>query len=105
MVDVAIRVALMLILFNINSSLCYADAYFPQKCLLDYPPHSRQYHRQHPESQHVDSTNVQLRGVHIKSTVEDSPNLIFFPEAFDEAESWLNFFANPHNKVLYLVSR
>jgi hypothetical protein len=38
--------------------------------------------------------------VHIKSTSADSPNLIFFPEAFDQAENWLNFFSNPANKVL-----
>lgn len=42
---------------------------------------------------------VELRGIHIKSSMEDSPNLIFIPEAFDQAENWLQFFSNPANKI------
>ena len=53
----------------------------------------------------MDTKNVKLRGVHIKSTSSDSPNLIFFPEIFDQTESWLDFFSNPLNKVDCLVFR
>lgn len=49
--------------------------------------------------------DVELRGIHIKSTSYDSPNLIFIPEAFDQAENWLQFFTNPNNKVQKLISR
>ena len=42
---------------------------------------------------------VELRGIRIGSTREDSPNLIFIPEIFDQAENWLQFFTNPNNKV------
>ena len=54
------------------------------------------------EPQLVDTNNVKLRGIHIKSTSEDSPNLIFMPEIFDQAENWLHFFTNPLNKVNYM---
>jgi len=47
----------------------------------------------------VESKLVKLRGIHIKSTANDSPSLIFIPEIFDQAESWLDFFSNPLNKV------
>ncbi len=32
--------------------------------------------------------------------MKDSPNLIFIPEVFDQAESWLQFFSNPSNKII-----
>ena len=32
-------------------------------------------------------------------------NLIFFPEAFDQTESWLDFFSNPANKVPRRLAR
>ena len=47
----------------------------------------------------MDSHKVKLRGIKISSTKKDSPNMIFMPEAFDQAENWLPFFTNPENKV------
>ena len=32
--------------------------------------------------------------------MKDSPNLIFIPEVFDQAENWLQFFTNPLNKII-----
>lgn len=52
------------------------------------------------EPEFVKSDQVRLRGIHIKSEFDDNPNLIFFPEFFDQAENWLNFFMNPMHKVL-----
>lgn len=37
--------------------------------------------------------------------MKDSPNLIFIPEVFDQAENWLEFFTNPANKVSALLLR
>ena len=28
------------------------------------------------------------------------PNLIFFPDYFDQVENWLNFFTNPEKNIL-----
>ncbi len=53
----------------------------------------------------MDSHKVKLRGIKISSTKKDSPNMIFMPEAFDQAENWLPFFTNPENKVRHFLSR
>jgi len=47
----------------------------------------------------VENGNVRLRGIHIKSDLNDSPTLIFFPEVFDRVESWVPFFTNPLHRV------
>lgn len=36
-------------------------------------------------SEFKNDDNVELRGLRIQSTAKDSPNLIFIPEAFDQA--------------------
>lgn len=53
----------------------------------------------------MDSHKVKLRGIKINSTKNDSPNMIFMPEAFDQAENWLPFFTNPENKVINFLCR
>jgi hypothetical protein len=77
------------------------DSCAQHAALFDDPAHPWQYLTRYLEAENVDTKNVKLRGVHIKSTAADSPNLIFFPEVFDQAESWLDFFSNPLNKVAF----
>lgn len=38
--------------------------------------------------------------MHLKANVSDAPNLIFFPEIFDQVENWIPFFSNPANGFL-----
>lgn len=52
--------------------------------IFNHHTHPRKYIKTYSEPQLVDTKSVKLRGVHIKSTANDSPNLIFFPEAFDQ---------------------
>jgi hypothetical protein len=91
-----------LIRINHNEKPCEI---FKRLQFLSNPPHPRKYQPYEVEPELVDSKNVKLRGIHIKSTAKDSPNLIFFPEAFDQAENWLNFFSNPTNKVHIIPPR
>ena len=54
-------------------------------------------------AEYKNDEDVELRGVHIKSSSNDSPNMIFIPEVFDQVESWLQFFTNPANKVIIFI--
>jgi hypothetical protein len=40
-----------------------------------------------------------LRGTYLKGKYNDLPNLIWFGEATDPVNSWVNFFTNPENRV------
>ena len=46
------------------------------------------------------SSDVQLRGIHLSGTQKNLPALIFFPDMFDTVENWLNFFTNQKNNIL-----
>ena len=41
-----------------------------------------------------------MRGLKLLGNREDLPNLIFFPDLFDQAENWLNFFLNKKHPIL-----
>lgn len=44
--------------------------------------------------------DVQLRGVRIQGNYTDLPNMIFFPDLFDQAENWIPFFTGGATSVL-----
>lgn len=44
--------------------------------------------------------DVQLRGIRIQGNHSDLPNLIFFPDLFDQVENWVPYFTNPQNGIL-----
>jgi len=47
-----------------------------------------------------DSSDVQLRGIHLSGNKEDLPSLIFFPDMFDNVENWIQFFMHEKNSIL-----
>ena len=44
--------------------------------------------------------DVQLRGVRIQGNYTDLPNMIFFPDLFDQVENWIPFFTASQNAIL-----
>lgn len=44
--------------------------------------------------------DVQLRGIRIQGNYADLPNLIFFPDLFDQAENWVPYFTAPGSQIL-----
>lgn len=44
--------------------------------------------------------DVQLRGIRIQGNFEDLPNLIFFPDLFDQVENWVPYFTNKSSSIL-----
>lgn len=44
--------------------------------------------------------DVQLRGIKIQGNYADLPNLIFFPDLFDQAENWVPYFTSANSGIL-----
>jgi pimeloyl-ACP methyl ester carboxylesterase len=47
-----------------------------------------------------DTTDVQLRGIHLASRKPDMPTMIWFADLVEPAENFKEFFARPDNKIL-----
>ena len=48
----------------------------------------------------TNNKDVQLRGLKIQGNYDDLPNLIFFPDLFDQVENWVPYFTSKQNKIL-----
>ena len=48
----------------------------------------------------ADTKDVQLRGIRLQGNYTDLPNMLFFPDLFDQAENWIPFFTGGNTSIL-----